>query len=178
MSAERSEERGGRIHWFQRMLDDIRFLILLGVVAPTIVYTVWSVVELQELPGFVETFPEAAAVLAVAADEPAAPAAADASADVVVVEMRNMAYVPDQLEVPAGTTVRWVNDDVIDHSVASGTPDTPDEERAFAGSGDFAPGETFELAFDEPGSYQIYCSTPGHYQAGMVMTLQVTEGPQ
>jgi hypothetical protein len=36
-------------HVFQRMLDSIPFLLLLGVGFPTLLYTVWSVVELQQL---------------------------------------------------------------------------------------------------------------------------------
>ncbi|MEX2501796.1 MAG: plastocyanin/azurin family copper-binding protein [Trueperaceae bacterium] len=158
------------------MLDDMRFLIVLGVVFPTLLYTVWSVVELQHLPGFLDTFPEAAAIVGSAsagADRVGADEEEGGPFEVVL--MANMAYVPEELEVEAGTTVRWVNDDAFDHAVASGTPDTPDPERAFEGSGDFGPGETFELTFDEPRTYEIHCSTTGHYQAGMVMTVHVTE---
>lgn len=182
MIPERDDERRRPIPWFQRMLDDIRFLILLGVVFPTIIYTVWSVAELQHLPDFLETFPEAAAIVgsataetAPASEDASGPAASAEEGTVEVVRMANMRYVPDELEVGVGTTVRWINDDGFDHAVASGTPDTPEAERAFEGSGDFGPGETFEATFDESGTYEIHCSTTGHYQAGMTMTLHVRE---
>ena len=175
MPPEPDKDDRSRISWFQRMLDDMRFLIALGVVFPTVLYTVWSVVELQHLPGFLDTFPEAAAIVGSASAGADPVAAGEEDGPVEVVRMANMRYIPEELEVEVGTTVRWVNDDAFDHAVASGTPDTPASERAFEDSGDFGPDETFELTFDEPGTYEIYCSTTGHYQAGMVMTLHVTE---
>jgi uncharacterized cupredoxin-like copper-binding protein len=42
---------------------------------------------------------------------------------------------------------------------------------------DIAPGETGELewTFTEPGRYQFACHVPGHYEAGMVIEVDVTE---
>jgi len=42
---------------------------------------------------------------------------------------------------------------------------------------DIAPGETAELewTFTEPGHYQFACHVPGHYEAGMVIEVDVTE---
>jgi uncharacterized cupredoxin-like copper-binding protein len=42
---------------------------------------------------------------------------------------------------------------------------------------DLAPGETGELewTFTEPGRYQFACHIPGHYEAGMVIEVEVTE---
>jgi len=205
MATSRMAGREPPLHWFQRMLDSITFLVLLGVAFPTGLYTVWSIVELRDLPSFGEaphgalhgTLPAAAegvppAAAAAVAPSGAAANAADGSAgseaatgvavvtatppaDAIRVSMRNMAFQPRTLEVPAGATVTWVNDDPFDHAVASGTPDTPAAERAFVGSGDFGQGGSFSVTFHEPGTYEIYCSTPGHFAAGMVMTLIVTE---
>ena len=38
------------------------------------------------------------------------------------------------------------------------------------------PGETGELetAFDEAGTYEIGCHEPGHYDAGMKLTVEVS----
>jgi uncharacterized cupredoxin-like copper-binding protein len=42
---------------------------------------------------------------------------------------------------------------------------------------DIAPGETAELewTFTEPGRYQFACHVPGHFEAGMVIEVEVTE---
>lgn len=171
----------GPVSAIQRMLDSIVFLVLLGVFFPTGLYTVWSVLELRHLPSFRDA-PHGAlhgtipAAVGAAGATRAAPTAAAATAAVgVTVTMRDMAFSPRVLEVPAGTTVTWVNEDPYDHAVAYGTPDTPAAERSFEGSGDFGQGGSFSFTFERPGTHEIYCSTPGHYAAGMVMTVVVTE---
>lgn len=42
---------------------------------------------------------------------------------------------------------------------------------------DIAPGQTAELewTFTEPGRYQFACHIPGHYEAGMVIEVEVVE---
>jgi plastocyanin len=163
-------------HWFQRMLENIPFLIVIGVVLPTIVYTGWNLVELRALPQFGDT--HAAAAHGATRAPAAAEAAAAALPDGPRVAMIGMAFEPRTLEVAAGTTVTWVNESPFDHAVASGTPTTPATERLFEGSGDFPQGGTFSHTFDTPGTHDIYCSTTGHYAAGMTMTVTVTEGPR
>ena len=160
---------------FQRMLDSIPFLVLLGVLFPTGLYTVWSVIELRDLPSFGDS-PHGALHGQPLAATAAPPAAGGATVAVGArVAMRSMAFQPRVLEIAAGTTVTWVNEDPFDHAVAAGTPDTPAEARLFAGSGDFPQGGSFAYTFEEPGSYDVYCSTPGHYAAGMTMTVVVAE---
>jgi plastocyanin len=181
MSTAGAVGREPPLHWFQRMLDSITFLVLLGVLFPTGLYTVWSVLELRELPHFSEA--PAGALHASgasghgatsAARAPVSPSAAPA-ADGVRVAMRSMAFQTKVLEITAGTSVTWVNEDPFDHAVAYGRPDLPAEERLFEGSGDFGQGGTFTQRFDEPGEHPIYCSTPGHFAAGMTMTVVVAE---
>ncbi len=168
------------VPWFQRLLDSIPFLLVLGVGFPTILYTVWSVVELQHLPRFDEAPHGALHGVGLEGGAGAAPVVtrangAAAVGESVTISMRSMAFEPTTLEVAVGTTVVWVNDDVIDHAVAYGTPETPADERLFASSGDFTRGASFAYTFDAPGTHEIYCSTVGHYAAGMVMTVIVTE---
>jgi len=42
----------------------------------------------------------------------------------VVVNMVSMKFDQEKLEVPVGTTVRWVNEDQTPHSVYEGVPDS------------------------------------------------------
>jgi plastocyanin len=163
----------------QRLLESIPALLIVGLVMPTLLYTVWSVGELMLLP----RFDVATAGSAVAGHGRAAPALATGvtagtavATDAVRVSMRSLAYAPREVEITVGTTVTWTNDDPIDHAVAHGTPDTPAAERLFY-SGDFGGGNSFSYAFTAPGTYPVYCSTIGHYQAGMTMTIVVKEGP-
>ncbi len=184
--------REGAVPAFQRMLESIPFLILIGLVMPTVVYTAWSVTEILMLPRFGDaalhgqgTAGHAAPAGRVDQSE-AAPATASevvaggpvpgtvVASGAVRVSMRNMAFTLRTLEIEAGTTVTWTNDDPFPHAVAHGTPELPVEAKAFY-SGDFDGGWSFSYTFTEPGSYDVYCSTPGHYAAGMTMTVLVKE---
>ena len=65
-------------------------------------------------------------------------------------------YIPLNLEVTTGTTVIWVNDDSVPHTIQS-----QDEQGAIIGLFNSAPlmtGETFEHMFDESGVFSYYCS--------------------
>jgi plastocyanin len=159
----------GHIPWIQRLFENIWFLLLLGVLVPTVFYTFWSIADLVILPQFGDGTSSHATHAQRATSTPAALEPG------VTVAMNNMAFIPRELEVSAGTTVTWVNEDVIYHAVAYGTPDTPASEALFEPSGDFPRGESFSYTFETPGTHQIYCSTVGHYQAGMVMTVHVKE---
>jgi plastocyanin len=162
-------------HWIQRWLENIPFLLVIGVVLPTIVYTGWSLAELRSLPQFGEAPLPAHAAHGAARAPAAVPTEAAALPEGPRIAMIGMAFEPRTLQVEVGTTVTWVNESPFDHAVASGTPDTPAAERLFASSGDFPQGGTFSHTFDTPGTHEIYCSTIGHYAAGMTMTVTVTE---
>ena len=161
------------IPWLQRQFENIWLLLAIGVLLPTIIYTAWSIYDLVELPYFPGT---AQIAPAHGTRDAATTASAPAVVEGVTVGMKNLAFETRRLVVQAGTTVTWVNQDPFPHAVASGTPETPAEERLFPSSGDFPSGESFAFTFATPGEYQIYCSTPGHYQAGMTMTV-VVEAP-
>ena len=78
-------------------------------------------------------------------------------------------FMPADLTVKAGTTVRWTNGEAISHTVTSGAWGEVNEDTGLRGTqtadGMFdhalAPqgsdGDTFEFTFDEPGEYQYYC---------------------
>jgi plastocyanin len=161
-------------------MENIPFLLAIGLVMPTIVYTVWSITELSRLPHFDQVGVTAVAHGHAATDAPGTATAAGVVAgtavapDAVHVSMRSMSYQPREIEILVGTTVTWTNDDPFDHAVAHGTPDLSASEKLFA-SGDFPGGSSFSYTFEGAGTYDVYCSTVGHYAAGMTMTVVVKE---
>src|SRR5207244_4119708 len=108
-----------------------------------------------------------------ATDEaPSPPAASAAAASTqsrsIDVTLGDMFIKPSSVSVPAGTPLVFhvTNTGAITHNFTLGTGGaTPD----------IAPGGSAELkAGPFSSSLQAYCSIPGHKQAGMVMTINVT----
>jgi len=65
-------------------------------------------------------------------------------------------YIPLNLEVNVGTTVEWINDDSVPHTIQS-----QNEQGDIIGLFNSAPlktGEKFEYTFDESGVYNYFCS--------------------
>lgn len=77
--------------------------------------------------------------------------AAAAEEAVVVVDIRDYKYLPQTLQVKAGTTVRWTNSEKrTTHSVRFLGPEGMESERFF-------PGESWQRRFDKPGTYPYVC---------------------
>jgi plastocyanin len=76
------------------------------------------------------------------------------------VVMRNTAFAPARIEVTAGTTVVWRNDDPLIHSVTA-------NDKSFD-SGLLQPGKTYRRTFDKPGRYSYYCQ-PHPFMKGVVV---------
>jgi amicyanin len=66
------------------------------------------------------------------------------------VRIAGLSFTTAELRVPAGTHVRWLNDDPVPHSVKA-------DSGAFD-SGLLDPGHTFEQLFDQPGTFPYYCT--------------------
>ena len=66
-------------------------------------------------------------------------------------------YIPSNLEISAGTTVTWTNDDNTLHTATSGDPNTMESDGTFD-SGFMAAGATFEHTFDEAGEFPYFCT--------------------
>jgi hypothetical protein len=47
---ERPEGQRERIPFMQRLLDNPFLLLFLGVVVPTVLYTIWGILELTQIP--------------------------------------------------------------------------------------------------------------------------------
>jgi plastocyanin len=91
---------------------------------------------------------------------PTPSAEAPANGPVAHSGMRNLAFVPARVEVAAGTTVEWTNNDPLAHSVtaADGSWD----------SGLIQPGQTWRHTFTQPGTYDYHC-TPHPFMKGTVI---------
>ncbi len=81
------------------------------------------------------------------------PAPASAAAKVMA-EIKLFQFKPNPLEIKAGTTVVWTNQDAIEHSVTGGTP--PSANGTFD-SGFFTQGQSFTFTFTKPGTYTYFC---------------------
>jgi plastocyanin len=93
---------------------------------------------------------------------PAAPdtAAAPAATAAAVVRIANLAFNGGVVRVRAGATVRWVNEDQLQHSVTA--------DGGGFDSGLIEPGRAYERMFDRPGEYPYHC-TPHPFMTGRVI---------
>jgi len=70
-------------------------------------------------------------------------------------EETNECYLPNNVSINAGDTVIWSNTDTAAHTVTSGSAtDGPD---GVFDSSLFMAGATFEVTFDDSGSYDYFC---------------------
>jgi plastocyanin len=87
-----------------------------------------------------------------AAAKPSAPGDTSAAARTgpsVKASMKSTAFQPSRLEITAGTTVAWANNDAVEHTVTA-------IDRSFD-SGNIAPGASWQYTFTRPGTYQFFC---------------------
>jgi len=66
------------------------------------------------------------------------------------VKIDNFVFSPNPLTVPAGSTIRWTNQDDIPHNVVS-------DDKSFK-SKVLDTDETFTYTFTKPGTYTYFCS--------------------
>lgn len=97
----------------------------------------------------------------------ARPAALGGTATVLI---QNFTYQPQDLKIPVGTTVTWVNNDSAPHTV------TADEGQFDSKLLD--QGQSFSFTFDQVGTFPYYCvfhGNPGSGMTGIVMVLPAEE---
>jgi len=70
-------------------------------------------------------------------------------------EETNECWLPQDVSINVGDTVIWTNDDTAAHTVTSGSP-TYGPDGTFDSSL-FMAGATFEVTFDDSGSYDYFC---------------------
>ena len=71
------------------------------------------------------------------------------------VQIKQFRYQPGKVEITAGTTVTWRNEDAILHTVTAGTPGQAkgDFDKELADKGTAA-----SVTFDSPGTFTYFCS--------------------
>jgi len=114
---------------------------------------------------------------------------ADDATRTIGVEMTDaMRFTPDRIEVRQGDTIRFRhhNSGAVMHEFVIGTREALDEHAALMAKfpdmehdepwmAHVAPDANGEIVwtFNRPGTFQFACLIPGHYQAGMVGTIEV-----
>ena len=84
----------------------------------------------------------------------------------VVINISDLKFQPDEVEVPAGTTAIWTNNDQVPHAVTKTSGPGPDFD-----SGPIQPGGTFQQVFEETGTVKIEDSE----SSDTTMTIRVEE---
>ena len=75
--------------------------------------------------------------------------------------MKGQVFVPDHLEVTAGTTITWKNQDALIHTVTA-------VDKSF-NSGTIAADGSYSHTFSKPGTYAIYCMAHPFMKATVVV---------
>ena len=88
---------------------------------------------------------------------------AGAAANATAAEIRAMRFTQDRIEIAAGTTIRWTNNDQLQHSVTANDGSWD--------SGLINPGATWSHTFTQPGEYAFHC-TPHPFMKGVVVVRQ------
>jgi plastocyanin len=78
-------------------------------------------------------------------------------------EMRGMAFGPNRIEIAAGTTITWTNNDPLAHTITA-------DDRSWD-SGEIAPGQTWSHTFTQPGEFAFHC-TPHPFMRGVLVVRQ------
>jgi plastocyanin/uncharacterized membrane protein YozB (DUF420 family) len=103
-----------------------------------------------------------------AAQATAAAPVAPSQGQAVQVSLKDFAFVPKILKVKAGTTVTFVNQDPVKHTVTSDT--------GLFDSGDILPGKSFSYTFNQAGTFPYFCVFHGD-KGGVDMAGSVEVGP-
>jgi len=110
------------------------------------------------------------------------------SSNSTVIIIQNFAYNPAQLSVTAGTTVTWINQDTVGHTVTEGNPDSPKSpaQRMFDSSHGteganvitIPPGKSYSFTFTTPGEYDYYCIPHPYMRGHITVVPSQTSGSQ
>jgi plastocyanin len=92
------------------------------------------------------------------------------------VSIRNFAF-PLELAVQPGEAVTWVNEDgAVPHNVVAGSPGSPNTGQAFA-SPVLQAGQTFTFTFEQPGTFDYFCSLHPNMRGAVVVKAASATAP-
>jgi amicyanin len=77
------------------------------------------------------------------------------------VHIDNFTFTPQEITITRGATVTWVNDDDIPHAIAA-------SDKAFRSKA-MDTEEKFSFKFNEPGTYEYFCSLHPHMQGKVIV---------
>ena len=102
--------------------------------------------------------------------------------------IENFAYNPADITVPVGTTVTWVNEDNVGHTVTEGNPNSPKPAnlRVFDSSGEgltgkvalIGAGQSWNYTFTTPGTYEYYCIVHPYMIGQITVTASASNASQ
>jgi len=93
--------------------------------------------------------------------DPSRPAARKPAARTVNARINGLAYIPSRIEIAAGTTIQWKNQDPLIHTVTA-------TDGSF-GSPQFGLDATYRHTFTKPGTYSYYCTLHPNMKATVVV---------
>jgi len=76
-------------------------------------------------------------------------------------DIDNFTFTPQEITITRGATVTWVNDDDIPHAIAA-------SDKAFRSKA-MDTEEKFSFKFNEPGTYEYFCSLHPHMQGKVIV---------
>jgi len=80
------------------------------------------------------------------------------------ISIGNFTFAPANLEVPAGTSILWVNEDDVPHTVTGTDKDSPVRSPALD------TGDRYATVLKEPGTYRYFCSLHPHMTGVVVVS--------
>ncbi len=86
---------------------------------------------------------------------PAETAAPMNAVGVHTIDIKLFSFQPKEIDVAAGTPIRWTNQDGIEHSITHGSPEAPG---AAFDSGFIRKGQGFTATFGEAGEFPYFCA--------------------
>jgi len=86
-----------------------------------------------------------------APEAPASNAAAIPATTSITVNIKNLSFDPNTINIKTGTKVTWINNDNVAHTITSDSGD-------LLKSPIITPGRSFSFTFTDPGSENYHCS--------------------